>query len=152
MYGPKTFNTKQTAVEVEETKSWPPKVTYRNAKTGLVDRQEPYIFRTVGSLEKGSRDRRNYVEFPAGSGNLWDSKWNAVGRWDKDAPEGKRFKEGEAHVVWTAPETEDQKLAKEMAQKSVRIAELEKELAAIQAEREVKKPEIKTAAKKEAGV
>lgn len=142
MYSSKTFNTKKTAVETDEPKTWPPKVTYRNPKTGLVERQEPYIMRTVGS--PNSRDRVNYLEFPAGSGNLWSKDWKPIGRWDKDAPEGKRFKKDEPHVEWKAPETQDQKLAREMAADKLKIAELEKELASIQAEKDAKaKPPMK---------
>jgi hypothetical protein len=146
VYSDKTFNTKKVAVSAEEDKSWPPRVTHRNPRTGLVEKQTPYILRTVGS--KNNRDRVNYVEYPAGSGNLWDRNWKAIGRWDASAKEGERFKKDEPHAAWAPPVTEDQKLAKEMAGKDVRIAELEKELANIQAEKEAK---AKPAQKKEAG-
>jgi hypothetical protein len=139
MYSTKTFNTKQVASHEDEPKSWPPKVTHRHPKSGHIIKQDNYIMRTVGSTDKNNRDRINYVEYPAGSGNLWDKKWNAIGRWDKNAPEGKRFIKGEAHALWAPPETEDQVLAKEMAQDKQRIAELEKELAAISAEKADKK-------------
>lgn len=147
-YSSKTFNTKATSVDTDEVKTWPPKVTHRNRKTGLVERRENYIMRTVGSTDKNNRDRVNYVEYPAGSGNLWDKNWKAIGRWDKDAPEGKRFKKDEAHIVWAPPATEDQILAKEMAQDKMKIAELERELAAIQAEKSEKKA---VPAKKDSG-
>lgn len=138
MYSSKTFNTKKTTAEQEEVRSWPPRVTYRNAKTGLVERQDPYIMRTVGS--KDNRNRVNYVEYPAGSGNLWSKDWKPIGRWDATKPEGSRFLKDEPHQAWAPPETQDQKLAKEMALDKQKIAELERELAAIQAEQVPKKP------------
>lgn len=134
MYSSKTFNTKKVAVETEEDKTWPPKVTFRNPKTGMVEKETPYILRTVGS--KDNRNRVNYLEFPAGSGNLWDQNWKPIGRWDKDKPEGQRFIKDAVHSVWAPPETQDQKLAKEMAADKLRIAELEKEVALIKAENE----------------
>jgi hypothetical protein len=149
MYSSKTFNTKKVATEIQEEKTWPPKVTFRNRKTGEVERQDPYILRTVGSSDPKNRSRVNYMEYPAGSGNLWDQSWKPIGRWDKDAPEGMRFKKDEPHVIWTMPETEDQKLARQMAQDRMRIAELEKELAAIKSEATDSKVSAK---KKDAGV
>jgi hypothetical protein len=143
MYSSKTFNTKAVADNAEETKTWPPRVTHRNPKTGLVVKQDNYIMRTVGSLEKGNRDRVNYVEYPAGSGNLWSKNWEPVGRWDKSLAEGKRYLKDATHVAWAPPETQDQVLAKEMAQDRQRIAELEKELAAIQAEKDNRKAPVK---------
>lgn len=147
MYSSKTFNTKKLTEETEDVKAWPPKVTYRNRKTGQVERQEPYIMRTVGS--KDNRNRVNYLEFPAGSGNLWDAKWNAIGRWDASKPEGQRFLKDAPHVAWVPPETGDQKLAREMAQDRMRIAELEKELASIKAESDGVK--AKPSSKKDSG-
>lgn len=138
MYSSKTFNTKETATSEDEARTWPPKVTYRNAKTGLVERQDPYIMRTVGSSDPKNRDRANYMEYPAGSGNLYDRNWEPCGRWDANKPEGQRYLKDATHIAWNPPETQDHKLAKEVAQKDVRIAELEKELASIQAEKEVK--------------
>lgn len=146
MYSSKTFSTKKVAVAEEEVMSWPPKVTHRNPKTGLVEMTSPYILRTVGS--KNNRDRVNYVEYPAGSRNLWDRDWKAIGRWDETKPEGSRFLKDEPHVAWHPPETEDQKLARRMAEQDVEIAALKKELAAIQAEKDAK---AKPVAKKESG-
>lgn len=134
MYSSKTFNTKKTSIDTEEARTWPPKVTYRNPKTGQVIRQDNYIMRTVGSLDKNNRDRVNYLEFPAGSGNLWSKNWEPAGRWDAKQPEGKRYIKDAPHVEWTPPETQDQVLAKEMAMDKQKIAELEKELSAIRGE------------------
>jgi hypothetical protein len=144
MYSSKTFNTKATSIDTEEAKTWPPKVTHRNPKTGQVIRQDNYIMRTVGSLDKNNRDRVNYVEFPAGSGNLWSKNWEPAGRWDAKQPEGKRYLKDAVHVDWTPPETQDQVLAKEMAQDKQRIAQLEKELSAIRDEQ----ADVKSVAKK----
>ena len=136
-----TFKKQQ---QLEESTIWPPKVTYRNPKTGLIEKQDNHTFRVVGSSTSG--DRLQVLEYPAGSGNLFDAKMQPVGRWDKTKPEGQRFLKGEKHVEWNPPETEDVKLARALAEKDVKIQALEKELAEAQAEREAKSE------KKKAGV
>ena len=135
MYSNKTFNTKKAAVADEsEMKSWPPKVTFVNPKTKEIVKRDNYIFRDVGL--KGSRtERTKYLEWPAGSGNLWTPNWEPNGRWDTTKKEGERYLADAAHIAWAPPETSDQKLAKQFAENTARIAELEKELAAIQAEK-----------------
>jgi hypothetical protein len=133
-----TFKKQQQ--ETEEV-TWPPKVTYRNPKTGLVERRDNHTFRVVGSSTSG--DRVQFLEYPAGSGNLFNAKMEAVGRWDKTKPEGQRYLKNEPHVEWNPPETDDVKLARALAEKDVKIQALEKELAHAQAERSAEKVEKK---------
>lgn len=111
-------------------------VTHRHPKTGLVTHTDPYILRVIASGDGKVR----VWERPAGSGNLWDKHNKPCGRWDKSKPEGERYLKDAEHIAWTAPETSDAKVARESAEKDVKIAELEKELAAIRAEREAKAP------------
>lgn len=125
--------------EDEKPKGFDLTVTHRHPKTGLVTHSDPYVLRVLASGEGKAR----VWERPAGSGNLWDINNNPIGRWDKTKPEGERFLKDEPHIAWTAPLTEDQKLARSVVEKDVRIQELEKELAAIQAEREAKAPHKK---------
>lgn len=110
-------------------------VTYRNIKTGLVEKADPYIMRVIAADSGG---KAKVWERPAGSGNLFDSHGTPIGRWDKTKPEGERFLKDEKHIEWKAPETEDQKLARSVLEKDVKIQELERELAAIKAEKEKK--------------
>lgn len=105
-------------------------VTRRHPKTGLIVSSDPYTLRTV----KSGDGKMFLYERPAGSGNLWNKQGEAVGRWDKTKPEGERFMDKAAHVAWVPPETADQKLARSVVEKDAKIAELEKEMAAIRAE------------------
>ena len=98
-------------------------VTKRNAKTGLVVERNPYILRVVGE----GTNKKQYLERPAGSGNLWNFKGEAVGVWDKTKKEGERFIAGAKHAEWHPPLTEDEKVA-------IENAELHKELQALKAE------------------
>lgn len=136
--------------EVEEVKEegFSLLVTHRHPKTGLVTKKDPYILRVV--REGGNKVR--YFERPAGSGNLWNKKGEPIGRWDASKPEGDRFLKGAEHVQWTPPETEDQKLARSVAEKDARIQELEKELAAIEAEKSARSAgKVSAQAKKDQG-
>lgn len=112
------------------------RVTHRHPKTGLVAKKDPYIMRVVAE----GANKSQYIEYPAGSGNLWSSDngklKEPIGRWDKSKPEGDRFLKGVPHIEWTPPLTEDQKLAKSIVAKDEKINQLEAELAAIKAERE----------------
>lgn len=107
------------------------KVTYRNEKTGLVSHKDPYILRVLGSGD----GKAKLWERPAGSGNLFNSKNEPIGRWVID-PKTKRgsFQPGVAHIAWTPPETPDQKTARALNEKEAKIQALEKELQAIKAE------------------
>lgn len=109
-------------------------VHHRHHRTGKLIKHTPYIKRVVG--EVGSSERATYWERPAGSGNLFDSHNNPIGRWEYEEKtvKGKtvktgKFIEGAAHVAWEAPITQDQKIAKENAA-------LKAELAAMKAEKE----------------
>lgn len=118
----------------EQPKGFDLVVTHRHPKTGIITHSDPYILRVIANGEGKAR----VWERPAGSGNLWDKQNKPIGRWDKTKPEGERFRKDEAHIAWAAPLTEDQKLARSVIEKDVRIQALERELAAIQAEREAK--------------
>lgn len=111
------------------------RVTHRDPKTGLVAAQDPYTLRVVSE----GTDKIYLFERPVGSGNLFGKQGNKLGRWVKnewvkDAP----------HVEFIMPETQDEKLAREYAQKDLEIAELQKELAAVKAEKEKKTQPPKT--------
>lgn len=130
-------------------KSFDLKVTHRDEKTGLVTESDPYILREC-AREGGGRQR--FWERPAGSGNLFDKSGTPIGRWDKTKPEGQRFIEGEKHIAFQRPLTGDQKLRAEMIAKDVRLAEVERELAAVKAEKEKKDaPKASLSPKKEPG-
>jgi len=126
--------------EVEEKKGFSLQTVYRNKKTGKIEREDYYIARYVqqggGSVV--------YFERPAGSGNIWNGQGEAIGRWDKTKPEGKRFIAGEPHIEWNPPETQDQKIAKENAA-------LKAELAALKAEQNSKSAMKTMATKKDQG-
>ncbi len=117
------------------------KVTYHDRRTGLVAKKDPYILRVVG--EGGNRTQ--YFERPAGSGNLFNYDGDPIGRWDASKPEGERFIAKAAHVEFVMPETDDEKLARTLATKDVRINELEAELRAIKAESAKKAAQQKVA-------
>lgn len=106
-------------------------VTYRNEKTGLVTHSDPYTLRVVSA----SDGKTKMWERPTGSGNLFNSKNEPIGRWVID-PKTKRgtFQKDAAHIEFTPPETKDQKLARSLTEKENKIQALEKELQAIKAE------------------
>ena len=118
--------------EVEKKPEFDLKVTHYDEQTGLVTHRDPYILRVIG-IEGGGRT--HLWERPAGSGNIFNKKNEPVGRWitDENGKTGK-FIENEKHIAFAPPETKDQKLARALTEKEVRIAELEKELAGIKIE------------------
>lgn len=131
-------------------------VTHRDEKTGQITRTEPYILRVIG--EVGSNEKSRLWERPAGSGNLFDKKGNPVGRWvyEEKSVKGKKVRTGKfvpdvEHVEFVPPQTEDQKLRYEMTENKAKIAELERELAAIKAEKEKKSAPAQPAQKKDQG-
>lgn len=130
-------------------------VTHRDDKTGLVTHTDPYIRRVIG--EVGSNERQTLWERPAGSGNLFNKAGNPIGRWvyEEKIVKGKAVKVGSyvpdaEHIAYVAPLTADQKLRQEMTADKVRMAELERELAQIKAEKEKKSASAPTP-KKEQG-
>lgn len=116
----------------EEVIGFDKRVTFRDPKTGQVVRTDPYI-RRVCAKEGGGSTR--YWERPAGSGNLWDSNGNAIGRWDATKPEGERFQKDAPHVAWERPQTEDDKLANALIAQANENAALKAELEALKAEK-----------------
>lgn len=102
-------------------------VTHRDEKTGLVVERDPYILRVCEAA--GGGKSRSW-ERPAGSGNLFDKKGHPIGRWVKG-----KLVEGAEHIAFVRPLTADQQLAKSLGEKDIRIAELERELKAIETER-----------------
>ncbi len=119
-------------------------VTYRDEQTGLVTHSDPYVLRVID--ETGSGDKRELFERPKGSGNLFDKQNNPVGRWvygEEKIIKGKKVRVGSfvpdaQHIAFTPPPTEDQLLARQLSEKDVKIAELERELKAIQSEKSKK--------------
>ncbi len=106
------------------------KVTYHDHRTGLVIKKDPYTMRVVGD----GGNRTQYFERPKGSGNLFNFNGEPVGRWDSRKAEGERFMAGAEHIEFVRPETDDEKLARSLITKDVKIRELEAELRAIKAE------------------
>lgn len=110
-------------------------VTHRDPKTGAVVRTDPYVM-TVMQSDSG---RIRVFERPPGSGNLYDKRGQPCGRWEKDE-EGKKVYNAKAeHKVWAPPETQDQKLARqvrEYAEENERLKQAlaEKEVKSIKAE------------------
>lgn len=122
---------RQLQYQEEEVVGFDPrKVTIRDPKTGLIVKTNPYTLRIVG-LDGGGKSR--LLEMPKGSGNIFNMKMEPIGRWEKG-----EFVEGKEHIEFTPPETDDQKLAREVVESKSKIAELERELAQIRAESERK--------------
>lgn len=124
----------RTPEESEVPKGFDLTVTHRDPKTGVIVRRDPYILRVTAAAEGG---KSRLYERPAGSGNLWDRKGEPIGRWviDEKTKRGK-FVAGAPHIEFIPPKTADQKLAQSVSEKDVKIAELEKELAAIRVEKD----------------
>jgi hypothetical protein len=132
---------------MDQTPDFNLRVTHRDEKTGAVTHSDPYVLRVIGTKgEDGKLDggKMYMFERPVNSGNLWNSRGTPVGRWVNG-----KWDEKAAHVAFTPPETQDQKLAKELISKDNRVSELERELAAIKAEAEAK--QTKAPAKKDQG-
>ncbi len=108
-------------------------VHHRDDKTGQVKSEDAYVLHVIGG-ENGEKMR--LFERPKGSGNVFDGQGRPAGRWDKNAREGSRFLKGVEHIAFTAPETQDQKLKREMIETNSENAALKAELAAIKAEKE----------------
>lgn len=117
-------------------------VTHRDERTGLVTKRDPYILRITQSSDGG---KTRLWERPAGSGNLFNSKNEPVGRWiiDPKTKKGKHMPD-EAHAFFEPPQTEDARIAQELVTKDSRIMALEAELAQIRAENERKTTATKT--------
>lgn len=118
-------------IQNEQDKAFDLMVTHRDPKTGLITRQDPYVL-VVGAAAEGGKNRM--WERPKGSGNIFNKKGEAIGRFVRDEKGKKKFVADAAHVAYTPPETEDQKLARSVVEKDDRIAQLEKELAGIKAD------------------
>lgn len=109
------------------------RVTERDPKTGKVTRSNPVTIRKILKPEGGTIQ---LVEWPKGSGNLWNNKEfpEPIGRWVNG-----EFKKGEAHIKFELPESADQKLATRATSAEIRVKELERELNQIKAEQAKKK-------------
>ena len=120
-------------------------VTYRDEQSGVITHVDPYILRVTQNSDGG---KTRTWERPAGSGNLFDNKGNAIGRLvssekidDKSGKKivVKKYDASAEHVSFAAPLTSDQKLARAVVEKDARISELEKQIAGIKAESDKKK-------------
>jgi len=123
-------------MDQEENKGFDLLVTHRDPKTGMITHSNPYTLRVVAGADGG---KMRLWERPAHSGNIWDKNGKPVGRYEKSMVDGKmvsKFIPGAKHKEWVPPLTQDQVLAKSLMSKDSRIAELEKELASIKAEKE----------------
>lgn len=123
--------------EKEVKKGFDLTVTHRDQKSGAVTHTTPYTLRVVAAADGG---RTSIWERPANSGNIFDKKGVPSGRWVKDKNGKGKYDPEAAHIAYVPPETNDQKLAREMVEKDARIAALEKELAEISAANEPKVP------------
>ena len=122
-------------MDQEVAKGFDLQVTYRDERTGLVTHKNPYTLRVIEATDGG---KSRIYERPVGSGNIWDKKGNPIGRWliDEKTKKGKFIKDVQ-HIVFTPPETQDQKLVRSLTEKDGRIAALEKELGNIRAEAKI---------------
>lgn len=112
--------------DMEEQKGFDLTVTHRDPKSGAVTKKNPYTLRVIG---QGANGKTQLWERPVGSGNLWNKAGEPIGRWE----DGK-FCEGVAHVTFVPAETENVKFARTANEQAAKIAQLERELAAIKAE------------------
>ena len=94
-------------------------VTHRDPHTGLITHKNPYAMRVVASADGG---KTRIFERPKGSGNLFDKKNVACGRWVN----GKWDKEAK-HEAWNPPQTKDQMIAQENAALKAEVAALKAE-------------------------
>lgn len=115
--------------EKEQEKKFDLMVTHRDPLTGQITKRDPYVMYVMKSAEGG---KMRLYERPKGSGNLWNSKGEPIGRWDKSKKEGEQFIKGAKHIDWVQPLTKDQQIAKENAA-------LKAEIAAMKAESDKKK-------------
>jgi hypothetical protein len=119
--------------EAERPAGFDFQVTHRDSE-GMVSHSNPYTMHVLGA---GGNDRITVMERPKSSGNCWDAQNNPAGRIVLE--EGKLVhKPKEAHIAWSAPETKDQKLARETMKMRSENEALRKELEALKAESEVK--------------
>lgn len=125
--------------EVQEEKStgFDFRVTYRDRVTGQVNRTNPYTMHIIGD------ERKQVMERPKGSGNCWDAQNQPAGRITLKG-EGRNAKlvldPDAKHIAWNEPETEDQRLARDVAAQKAENAALKAELAALKAESDAKVP------------
>lgn len=118
------------------------KVSHRDSKSGAVTHTNPYVL-TVLQTDAG---RLSLFERPPGSGNLFDKKGHPCGRWKTDE-KGKKVHDPEAvHTAYQKPETNDQKLSRQMLEVAQENERLKKALAAKEVE------SIKAEAKSKDGV
>lgn len=113
-------------------------VTKRDEHTGLVTGKNPYILRYIAGADGG---KVRLWERPAGSGNIWNKKNEPAGRYTREMKAGKwvsTYEPEASHIEWSAPETQDEKLAHKLTAQEAQIAALQKELASVKAESSVK--------------
>lgn len=122
------------APEAEQAPRFDTQVTFRD-HLGRVVKKNPYVLRVIAGPNGGKTE---LYERPVGSGNIFDGQGRPFGRWVDGT-----HKEKEAHVAFTPPETDDQKLARTLVEQERKIEQLQKELAAIKAEEKPAKAEKK---------
>lgn len=115
-------------------------VTHRDKKSGRITHKTPYILRMIKGAD--GTGKRKLFERPVGSGNLFDGQNRPCGRWLKetnaDGDLTEKYDPKAKHIDFIPPKTDDQKLAASVLEKDSRIAELERELAAVKLEGEKK--------------
>lgn len=119
--------------QAEQNQGFDLMVTHRDPKTGLITKQDPYVL-IVSAASEGGKSRM--WERPKNSGNLWNKKGEPIGRFVRDEKGKRKYDATAKHVEFIPPETDDQKLARSVVEKDDRIAQLEKELAGIKADKE----------------
>lgn len=117
----------------------------RDERSGEILKNEPYTLHNEGGIE--------YFESPKGSGNLFYRNGEPAGRieFPKVDKQGRRvgkgeIKLGEEHKEFEKPLDANADLFAQNKALSARNAEIERELAALKAEREANKPKPQAAA------
>lgn len=128
----------RTLQEEAEAQGFDLKVHHRDKRSGQVTHVNPYKLRIVGE------DRLKLYERPVGSGNLWNGQNKAVGRWiveDKNGEKIEKYDPKAKHIEYTPPMTQDQVLARQVAEREVENATLRAELEAMKLEMQKKADE-----------
>ena len=116
------------------------RVQIRDPKTGAVIRTQPYVLHDINDQE--------VFERPVGSGNVFWKSGEAAGRVEVDELGKTKFVKEAQHKAWSAPETEDDRLRKEVLSTREKNLKLEREIEAIRRERKYGTPAPGEVAKK----
>lgn len=116
-------------------------VTHRDPQSGVVTGQNPYNLIVTGE------GRKRLFERPKNSGNVFDSKGHAAGRWVRDENGKGKHEPLAEHVAVKPALTKEESANFVLSEKETEIAALKKELAAVRAESAPKQDKPKAPAK-----